>query len=375
LEFVFFHLMPWPDYAAAPKGFPTPNRDFDPKRGQELYDTYIETMIFAEECGFSWVGCNEHHFSPYGLMPNPNLIGSILATRTKSIKIAILGNILPINNPIRVAEEYAMIDVLSGGRLVAGFMRGIPHEFIAYNTPAGESRARQREAAQLIIKAWTEPEPFAWEGEFYQYRSVSIWPRPYQTSPHPPILMSASNPESAVFAAENRAMMGMVFIPDLRLARANIDLYRKTAGECGWEPGPEHILIGASTCIAETDALARQRFYDATEYLNKVLMNPTLDALRLVVQKTRYFQDERVGKGYASRLGAITSFDLDKQIEAGSVLCGSPETVVKQIKRYKNELGNGKILINMQVGNIRNDWVREGMALFRDRVLPEVRAL
>ena len=104
-------------------------------------------------------------------------------------------------------------------------------------------------------------------------------------------------------------------------------------------------------------------------------MNPTLDALRLVVQKTRYFQDERVGKGYASRLGAITSFDLDKQIEAGSVLCGSPETVVKQIKRYKNELGNGKILINMQVGNIRNDWVREGMALFRDRVLPEVRAL
>src|SRR5436305_7683565 len=128
MTFSYFHLMPWTDLTEAPAQWPASNSAFVPERGKELCDNYIATMAFAEECGFDWVGCNEHHFSPYGLMPNPNLIGAILAHRTKTIKIAILGNILPINNPVRVAEEYAMIDVLSGGRLVAGFMRGIPHE-------------------------------------------------------------------------------------------------------------------------------------------------------------------------------------------------------------------------------------------------------
>jgi alkanesulfonate monooxygenase SsuD/methylene tetrahydromethanopterin reductase-like flavin-dependent oxidoreductase (luciferase family) len=125
-------------------------------------------------------------------MANCNLIGLVLAQRTKTIGLAMLGNLIPLLNPIRVAEEYAMIDVMSGGRLIAGMIRGVPHEYIAYNVVPGESRERLREAAALIVKCWTEPEPFGWEGEFYQYPSVSIWPKPYQ-KPHPPILMSASN--------------------------------------------------------------------------------------------------------------------------------------------------------------------------------------
>ena len=219
MKFSYFHLMPWTDLEEAPAQWPASNAAFVPERGKELYDNYIATMAFAEQCGFDWVGCNEHHFSPYGLMANCNLIGAALSQRTSTIKLAMLGNLIPLLNPIRVAEEYAMIDVMSGGRLVAGMIRGVPHEYIAYNIVPDESRERLREAAALIVKCWTEPEPFGWEGEFYQYPSISIWPKPMQ-KPHPPILMSASNEESAEFAGQHRAMMGMTLIADLERREA-----------------------------------------------------------------------------------------------------------------------------------------------------------
>src|SRR5678815_2285342 len=162
--------------------------------------------------------------SPYGLMANCNLIGAALVYPTKSVRIAMMGNLVPLNNPVRVAEEYAMLDCMSGGRLVAGLMRGIPHEYIAYNIPPDASWSRQREAIALILKAWTEPEPFGWEGEHFQFRQVSIWPRPLQ-KPHPPLVVSASSLESARFAGEMRATMGMVLISDLALARECIQVY------------------------------------------------------------------------------------------------------------------------------------------------------
>ena len=152
MKFSFFHLMPWTDLEEAPAQWPASNAAFVPERGKELYDNYIATMAFAEQCGFDWVGCNEHHFSPYGLMANCNLIGAALSQRTSTIKLAMLGNLIPLLNPIRVAEEYAMIDVMSGGRLIAGMIRGVPHEYIAYNVVPDESRERLREAAALIVK-------------------------------------------------------------------------------------------------------------------------------------------------------------------------------------------------------------------------------
>ena len=374
MKFSFFHLMPWTDLEEPPTEWPVSNRGFRPERAKELYDTYTDCMVYAEECGFEWVGCNEHHYSPYGLMANCNLVGASLAYRTKSIGIAMLGNLVPLLNPIRVAEEYAMIDIMSGGRLIAGFVRGIPHEYIAYNVPPSESRERLREAVQLIIKAWTEPEPFGWEGEFYQFPAVSIWPKPYQ-KPHPRVLMSASNEESAEFVGQQRAMMGMTLIAELNLARRSIDVYRETARAQGLEPTPDHILTGHHTCIAETDEEAHEHMGSALRYFHAVLMRPQRDAQALVVQGTRFFKSEQLGKGFAKRLETLKQRTLEEQIEAGSILCGSPESVVKQIKRINAELGNGRINMNMKIGNMPDDVVRRGMELFRDRVLPEVRDL
>jgi alkanesulfonate monooxygenase SsuD/methylene tetrahydromethanopterin reductase-like flavin-dependent oxidoreductase (luciferase family) len=374
MKFSYFHLMPWTDLEETPAQWPVSNQAFKPERGKQLYDTYIDTMAFAEDCGFDWVGCNEHHFSPYGLMANCNLIGSVLAQRTKTIGLAMLGNLIPLLNPIRVAEEYAMIDVMSGGRLIAGMIRGVPHEYIAYNVVPGESRERLREAAALIVKCWTEPEPFGWEGEFYQYPSISIWPKPYQ-KPHPPILMSASNEESAEFAGQHRALMGITLIADLKLAQRSIEVYKQAARAHGLEPTPEHILLGYNLCIAETDEEAREIMREGQRYFHRVLMHSIRDAQRLVIQKSRFFSQEQFGERFVNRLETLKERSLDEMIDAGSILCGSPQSVVKQMKRIHGELGHGCFNINMKIGNIPDAAVRRGMELFRDKVLPEVRSL
>lgn len=374
MKFSYFHLMPWTDLKEAPTEWPAGNSGFVPERGKEMYDAYIDSMVFAETCGFDWVGCNEHHFSPYGLMANCNLIGGALTQRTSKIKLAMLGNLVPLLNPIRVAEEYAMLDVMSGGRLIAGMIRGVPHEYIAYNVNADESRARLREAVALILKAWTEPEPFGWEGEFFEYPSVSIWPRPMQ-QPHPPLLMSASNEESAEFAGEHKAICGLTLIADLDIARKSIETYTKAARAAGFEPPPDYILCGYATCIADTDEEARHHLEQGEHYFHKVLMASLRDAQRLVITKSRYFGSQETGDRFVNRLVKLKERNLDDMIEAGSVFCGSPESVVKQMKRVHKALGNGVFNLNFKIGNIPDAVVKRGMELFRDKVRPHVHAL
>jgi alkanesulfonate monooxygenase SsuD/methylene tetrahydromethanopterin reductase-like flavin-dependent oxidoreductase (luciferase family) len=374
MKFIYFHLMPWTDIAETGQDWPVANKWFDPAKATQLYRSYIDSMAQAEDCGFEWIGCNEHHFSPYGLMSNCNIIGSALVDRTKTARIAMLGNLVPLLNPIRVAEEYAMLDVMSGGRLIDGFMRGIPHEYVAYNGAPSESFERLDEAYQLIVKAWTEPEPFGWEGKYYQYRAVSIWPRPFQ-KPHPPILMSASTPESARFAAAHRAIMGIVLLPDLDTARACIRAYRETARADGWEPGPEHILVGMHMCIADTDDEAKRHMAEGLRYFYEVLGGGPRTAARLVVQTSRFYRDAQSSEQLARRRARLRQTTVDEAAEGCTILCGSPKTVIKQIEHIKDELGNGILNITMKVGNIPEPVIQRGMALFRDRVFPAVKDL
>jgi alkanesulfonate monooxygenase SsuD/methylene tetrahydromethanopterin reductase-like flavin-dependent oxidoreductase (luciferase family) len=253
-------------------------------------------------------------------------------------------------------------------------MRGIPHEYIAYNISPDSSWSRQREAIALILKAWTEPEPFGWEGKHFQFRQVSIWPKPLQ-KPHPPLVISASSLESARFAGEMKATMGMVLISDLAMAKECIAVYKEAARAAGWEPSPENILIGMHTCIAETDEQARAAFSKAKQYFDRVLMGGPRSAGRLVLQKTRYYEDAANAGRMQQRLAKREASTLEEQIAGGMIFCGRPESVVRQMRRVHAELGNGVFNLTMQVGNLPDAVVRKGMGLFRDRVLPEVRAL
>ncbi len=152
-------------------------------------------------------------------MPSPNLIAAVLTQRTRRIKIGIFGNLPALHaHPLRLAEEVAMLDVMSGGRVISGFVRGVPQEFLAYSLPLADARPRMTEAWDLVVKAWTEREPFAWHGKYFNYDRVSIWPRPLQ-EPHPPILLPADSDEGLEIAASRRVPTGSAYRSVGRVAR------------------------------------------------------------------------------------------------------------------------------------------------------------
>src|SRR5205823_3269893 len=165
--------------------YPLPKRHFDAATAERTYEEHLDAWEALDRFGYDGVGFNEHHCSPYGLMNSPNLMAASAAQRTKRLKLLIYGNLLPVHQPLRLAEELAMLDCLSKGRLISGFARGIPREYQVHNVPLAESRARFEEAYEIIRRAWTE-EVFSYEGQFWQYHDVALWPRPVQ-QPHPPV--------------------------------------------------------------------------------------------------------------------------------------------------------------------------------------------
>ncbi|MCH8111822.1 MAG: LLM class flavin-dependent oxidoreductase [Proteobacteria bacterium] len=370
MEFVYFHLMPYTAIEDTGTDWPVSNEQFDPVRGKKFYDDYIDNLVYAEECGFDWIGFNEHHMSPYGLMSNPNLIGAALIQRTSRVKIAIVGNLVPLLNPVRVAEEYAMLDVMSGGRLVAGILRGIPHEYVAYNVSPSESYSRLEEALQLIKKCWTVRQPFGWEGEHYQYRAISIWPRPAQ-QPMPPILMSGSNETSVRAAARHHAKLGIVAVSNLDHAAHLIKVYKEEAHAQGWEPQENDILIGGLTLVADTNAEAEETLERGREYFVRVLTGGIRTAQGLVLQKTRYFDAETRAKFQDIRKAFGRS--VKEMVALGGILCGDADRVCEQLEALRRKLGIGVFNVNMKVGNIPDDAIRHSMEIFRDRIIPEFR--
>src|SRR2546423_5979342 len=271
LQFYYFHLMPYPalpeEFArTAEAAWVTPsNALFDPDIGHALYNRYLDELVAAEQWGWDGICVNEHHQNVYGTMPSPNLIAAMLTQRTQRCRIGIIGNALPLHDdPLRVAEEIAMLDVISGGRIISGFVRGTGMEYYSYNVNPTWSRDRFYEAHDLIIKAWTEPGPFRWVGKHYKHNYVNIWPRPLQ-KPHPPIrLPGTGSLETVDYAASKRYPFMMVFSP-VEHQRKAYDLYRRLAEEkYGYEAAPEQLAFCVPVYVADTDAIARK---EAEPYL------------------------------------------------------------------------------------------------------------
>jgi len=372
MKFAYFHLMPYTGKKDETTDWPVANKLFDPELGKQLYDTYLDSMVQAEAAGFDWIGCNEHHMSPYGMMANPNIVAASLIPRTSTAQLAVMGQLVPLLNPIRVAEEYAMLDVMSGGRVIAGLLRGIPHEYVAYNIPPDESHGRLSEAIDLIIKAWTEPEPFGWEGEYYQYRAVSIWPRPMQ-KPYPRIMMSCSNEVSARVAAKKGAMFGLANLQNFDHARMLMKVYREEAKDHGWEPTPDDFVIALTASVDEDIDLAKDRLTEGRRYFANVLGGGLRTAQQIVLQKTRYMDEDTRSKFQGAN--AQAKITVDDLINEGIVVCGTPEMAVEQIKRVHGELGMGNVNINMKVGNIPDTAITNQIKIFGEKILPQVKHL
>ena len=181
-----------------------PNSLYDPVRGHELYNVYLDELEYAEECGFDGIGVNEHHANGYGLMPSPNLMAAALARRTSKSALVVLGNSIALYNPpLRVAEEFAMLDVISGGRLLAGFPVGTSMDTnYCYGQIPALTREKYREAHELIMRAWREDEPFTFNGRYNQLRYANCWPKPIQ-SPPPIFIPGGGSLETYDFCLEN----------------------------------------------------------------------------------------------------------------------------------------------------------------------------
>jgi alkanesulfonate monooxygenase SsuD/methylene tetrahydromethanopterin reductase-like flavin-dependent oxidoreductase (luciferase family) len=235
-----------------------PNSFYDPILGSELYDRYLDELIRAEELGFDGIAVNEHHQTAYGMIASPIVLASILAHRTKRVKIAILGSALPLrDHPITLAEEHAMIDVLSKGRLISGFVRGIGAEYHSFGINPTFSHERYQEAHDLILQAWTKPGPTSFYGKHYRVNYVNLWPRPYQV-PHPPIWVpSQGSKETIDWAAHpDRRYTYLQTLSSAKIVGKYLNMYRERAAEYGYTAADSALGWTVQIYVSDTDKAA-----------------------------------------------------------------------------------------------------------------------
>src|SRR5882672_4670456 len=232
---------------ALPSEWPVPSGVYDRDAGAQAYRGMIERLEYVEELGFDWVSVSEHHYSPRILTPAPIVSAAFIAAHLKKITIALLGPIVPQSNPVRVAEEVAMLDTMAEGRLVVGLLRGTTNEYLTYDLNPKEARERTDEGMDLILKAWTEPQPFGWQGRYFQYRTVSVWPRPQQ-QPHPQTYALGLSREACDFAARHHIGLGVSYAP-FDVIGKSAQYYREQCAQYGWQPGPDQILYRANMLL------------------------------------------------------------------------------------------------------------------------------
>ena len=376
MRILAFHLMPYadldPNFTASYESawLVLPNTYFDRETGHRLYNRYLDELEYADAAGFDGVCVNEHHQNGYGMMPIPGVMAGALARRTKGW-LAVLGRALPlINNPLNVAEEYAMIDEITGGRLIAGFVRGIGVEYHSSGVNPTESHDRFHEAHDLIVRAWTEPGPFHFEGKYYDFEYVNTWPRTYQV-PHPQIFIpSQGSSETIRWAAapERRYTYLQTFSPISAVAKY-MQMYKDVAREHGYEPTADQLGWSVPIYVAETDeqALSEARPH-AEFFINKLLKMPpemllppgylTLPSMRGVMQ---------------AKAGMFAERKLEDMLEAGSFIVGSPKTVREKLLDVHRQIGFGNLLMTIQFGSLPHDLTMRNITLLAEQVLPFLR--
>jgi alkanesulfonate monooxygenase SsuD/methylene tetrahydromethanopterin reductase-like flavin-dependent oxidoreductase (luciferase family) len=378
MHFVCFNLMPWPylpaDFEQRHKSawLTCPNTLFDPERGHVLYNQYIDQLVAGERLGFDSIGVNEHHQNAYGLMPSPNLVAAMLVQRTSRVKILVLGNALPLyDHPQRVAEEFGMLDVISGGRLIAGLVVGLGVEAYTYEINPTAFRERYREAHDLIVRAWTEPGPFHFQGKHYDFRYVNPWPRPLQ-KPHPPIWIPGSGSlETIQWVAERRYPFTALPFSPFQTMKEHFDVLREySSTKLGWDVAPSHVGWPALIYVGETDSQARAELEPHFWYLAK-------KGLRLPREymfppgHTSVESLTRVAGPRRKYMNTLASWDeVDEGLYA---IYGSPATVRDRMKECIKAAGCGIVMCIFQIGSLPHDKTMRSMELFASEVMPALR--
>jgi len=373
MRFFSFHLMPYPSLPAdydGPAWVTCPNELFDPAVGTRIYNEYLDQLVLAEDLGFDGVCINEHHQNAYGLMPSPNLMASILARQTQRVKIAVVGNALPLYNPpTRVAEEFAMIDCISGGRLIAGMVVGGGPEYYSFSMNPAHAREMFQEAHDLIKRAWTEPGPFEFYGKHYKLRYVNSWPKPVQ-KPHPEIwIPGVGSLETMEFVARNHyAYMGIPYF-HISVFERTFRMFREACGREGYDADPLQMGWLEPIYVAESDEQARREYEDHFFYFVKRLL-PGINIQPPGYTSLRSYQNILKGAGSF----AINLQTWDEVVEGAYAIVGSPATVAEKLAENLHRLGTGNLLGLMQLGTLPDHLTRKSLGLFASEVMPKLRA-
>ncbi len=388
MRLLWFHLMP---YTELPDDFPERHHSvwvdihsslFSPRRAHLMYNDFMDEMEYAADCGFDAVCCNEHHSNGYGLMPSPNLIASALARRTSDTAICVMGNSLALYNPpTRVAEEFAMIDCISGGRLIAGFPVGTPMDTCyAYGQNPSLLRERYLEAHDLVMRAWTATETFAFNGRFNQQRYVNIWPRPIQ-APHPPVwIPGGGSVETWQWCAKMDYVYAYLSYFGYKDGRATMDGFWSEMARLGKDRNPYRAGFLQFVGVAETREEAWRLYKGPAEYFyGRCLHVDPMWALPpgyLTEATQRAGLTSQVGRAAAnSARTRQRATEMKDIIDLGYVIIGSPDEVVERLTEVATTLNVGHLMLLLQFGNMSKELAKYNTKLFAETVMPRLRLL
>jgi len=384
MKLMWFHLMP---YTELPDDFRDKHPSvwvdihsslFDPRRAHLMYNDFMDELEFAAECGFDAVCVNEHHSNGYGLMPSPNLIASALSRRTSDTALCVMGNSLALYNPpTRVAEEFAMIDCISGGRLIAGFPVGTPMDTcFAFGQNPSMLRERYYEAHDLVLRAWTETDTFAWNGRFNQQRYVNIWPRPVQ-KPHPPIwIPGGGSIETWRWCADMDHVYAYLSYFGYQAGQATMDGFWAEMDRLGKDRNPYRAGFLQFVGVAESREEAYRLYSEPAEYFYGRCLH--VDPRFANAPGYTSEATQRAGVvGQVAQVARMRRFDtlareMDAIVEKGYVIIGSPDEVASQLKEVAVNLNVGHLMLLMQFGNMGKDLAKYNTKLFAEKVMPQL---
>jgi alkanesulfonate monooxygenase SsuD/methylene tetrahydromethanopterin reductase-like flavin-dependent oxidoreductase (luciferase family) len=384
MYFTWFNLMPWPylaeDFRERHRSIwvDIPNVLYDPEKGHHLYHRYMDQLEYAETLGFDGIGVNEHHQNGYGLMPSPNIIAGGLARRTTRAAICVIGNSIALYNPpIRVAEEFAMLDVISGGRLVAGFPVGTPMDTnFCYGQIPALTRDRYAEAHELIMKAWASEEVFAFDGKYNQLRYVNCWPKPIQ-KPHPPIYIPGGGSiETWDFCLDHDYNYSYLSFTGYKRGKLLMDGYWERVAARAKDESPYRGAFAQTICVADTDAEAERLYAEHVKYF----YNRCLHVFPGFADPPGYRTIKTLKYGAVSNLtedalAKFPSLTWKELLEDRYVIAGSPATVRQQMEEMVKGLRVGHVFCLLHVGNMPDEKTRHSTKLFAERVMPHLRDL
>ena len=377
------------------------NGDYNAKLGADLYNRYLDEKVYAEEMGFDGLMLNEHHSTPFCMGGVMNVEAAILARITKRAKIVLLGNVLPIwEDPLWLAEELAEIDMISRGRLVTGWVRGTGRESVAHNSQAPFNWERFQEAHDFVVKAWSTPGPFRWEGEHYQYRYVNPWARPYQ-EPHPQIWIPGVMSRNTVAWCAKQRYPYIMLATELEPTKKSFDYYDEVAQEQGYEAGTQHHGYLFKVHVDETEELAEQagRKYisgPANPFLegNQGTVRQNLQNLPGLTSRTQLLPTvssfaQAAARGRQAAHQAATQDapmpdqqdqgdflgTYEEQINKYSIISGTPKTVLPKIKHVLETLRPGSIFFWDGDGAMSHEDSMRSLRLFGEEVIPAVREM